>query len=467
MKDWRRKLENIRTILIKMSQYKSAVAGMIILALLFIGSVYAVIAYPYNEIGMKWYTDASDNSHYIPKTAKPVWVNFFRKNDLPETIIIDSTKSPETKLVETLENGTKKITFSFTFDYPYQDFPGEGVLYFNTAYDNKRPFATITWLTPDGREFTLKNYGIEENKYYRLDDNIDMRQLQSHQVRYKYADNDLYSEPVLNGLFMDPEATSPEAIPGQYTLLVEVNTFESDTDVDLEMVLMGKIYGAAGTDFMRRDLVVPLLWGMPFALGIGLVGAFVTTIVSMLFAAFGVWYGGWADNLVQRVTEANMILPVVAISVLFYAFFGTSLWTILTIIVILNAFGSPTKTFRAAFMQVKQSAYIEAAQAYGAPNKRIIFRYMIPRILPVMIPQLVTLVPGYIFLEATLGMFNVKSVFPTWGKVIYQALSHGAAWGSRFWVLEPISLLLLTGFAFSMMGFALDRVLNPRLQNLD
>jgi peptide/nickel transport system permease protein len=187
----------------------------------------------------------------------------------------------------------------------------------------------------------------------------------------------------------------------------------------------------------------------------------------MMFAAFGVWFGGWADNLVQRVTEANMILPVVAIAVLFYAFYGASLWTVLTIIVVLNAFGSPTKTFRAAFIQVKQAGYIEAAQAYGAPNARIIFRYMIPRILPVLIPQLVTLIPGFIFLEATLGMFNVKSILPTWGKVIYEALSHGAAWGSRFWVLEPITLLLLTGFAFSMMGFALDRVLNPRLQNLD
>ena len=218
---------------------------------------------------------------------------------------------------------------------------------------------------------------------------------------------------------------------------------------------------------MRRDLTVPMLWGMPFALGIGMFGALLTTIVSMLFAAFGVWFGGWADNLVQRVTEANMILPVVAIAVLFYAFYGASLWMILGVIVVLNAFGSPTKTFRAAFIQVKDAGYIEAAQAYGASNRRIIFRYMIPRILPVIIPQLVTLIPGFIFLEATLGMFNVKSNLPTWGKVIYEALSHGAAWGSKFWVLEPIALLLLTGFAFSMMGFALDRVLNPRLQQGD
>lgn len=302
---------------------------------------------------------------------------------------------------------------------------------------------------------------------YHLDENLSRRQIADHKLSYRNLVTDTQRAPILFALFADPENEVPQAIPGTYHLEIKILGFEPDTQVDVEMVIMGQVYGLAGTDFMRRDLLVPLLWGMPFALVIGLFGALLTTIVSMLFAAFGVWFGGWADNLVQRVTEANMILPVVAIAVLFYAFYGASLWTILTVIVILNAFGSPTKTFRAAFLQIKDASYIEAAQAYGAPNRRIIFRYMIPRILPVLIPQLVTLIPGFIFLEATLGMFNVKSVLPTWGKVIYEALSHGAAWGSKFWVLEPIALLLLTGFAFSMMGFALDRILNPRLQEGD
>jgi len=76
------------------------------------------------------------------------------------------------------------------------------------------------------------------------------------------------------------------------------------------------------------------------------------------------------------------------------------------------------------------------------------------------------LVPGYVFLEATLGMFNINSDLPTWGRVIYDALKHGTSFGSRYWVLQPIFLLLLTGFAFAMVGFALDKILNPRLKNL-
>jgi peptide/nickel transport system permease protein len=55
------------------------------------------------------------------------------------------------------------------------------------------------------------------------------------------------------------------------------------------------------------------------------------------------------------------------------------------------------------------------------------------------------------------------SVYPTWGRIIYEGLARGALYGSPFWVLEPIFLLLLTGFAFAMLGSALERILNPRI----
>jgi peptide/nickel transport system permease protein len=264
-------------------------------------------------------------------------------------------------------------------------------------------------------------------------------------------------------LFADPRATEPEPLRGRYRLVVESLFFESRGELDAELLLLGKVYGLAGTDYLRRDLIVPLLWGMPFALLFGLLGATLTTLVSMILAASGVWFGGWVDSLIQRLTEANMVLPILAISVLAYALLGIDIWVILAVIVLLNVFGSPTKTFRSAFLQVKQAPYIEAARAYGASNRRIIFHYLIPRIIPVLVPQLITLIPGFIFLEATLGIFNIKSDYPTWGRTIYQGLTEGALFGSRYWVLEPLALLLLTGIAFAMMGYALDRILNPRL----
>jgi peptide/nickel transport system permease protein len=272
--------------------------------------------------------------------------------------------------------------------------------------------------------------------------------------------------PAFYTMLADPEADEPRAMPGTYQLQISALTFEEDSDVEVEFVAFGRVFGWAGTDYLRRDLLVPLLWGMPFALAFGLTGAILTTFLGMIIAASGVWFGGWVDGLVQRLIEVTMILPVLAVGVLIFFLYDISLWVILVFVVALNIFGSPTKSFRAAFLQAKEAPYIEAARAYGASSPRIIFKYLVPRIMPTLIPMLVSLIPSMVFLEATLSILGVFDPrFPTWGRIIHDALTENIMWGgSYFWVLEPIALVLLTGLAFSMLGFALDRVLNPRLQ---
>ena len=114
------------------------------------------------------------------------------------------------------------------------------------------------------------------------------------------------------------------------------------------------------------------------------------------------------------------------------------------------------------------SPYIEAARTYGTGNFRIIFRYMIPRIIPVLIPQFVTLIPSFVFLEAGLAVLGLGDpVLPTWGKVVNDAYANGALYtGYYYWVLAPSVFLMLTGAGFALVGFALDRIFNPRLRTL-
>jgi peptide/nickel transport system permease protein len=212
---------------------------------------------------------------------------------------------------------------------------------------------------------------------------------------------------------------------------------------------------------------VALLWGTPIALVFGFLGAITTGVFAMMIAAVGVWYGGWLDNVIQRLTEMNMILPTLPIAITIYYLYSDSIWVILGVIIILSIFGSAIKTYRAAFLQVKEAGYIEAALAYGASNWRIIRHYLVPRIIPLLIPQLVILVPTYVFFEATLAYLNVSDPkLPTWGKVIYDALTRGVYHGYYYWVLEPVALIILTGLAFAVVGFALDSILNPRLRKI-
>ena len=148
--------------------------------------------------------------------------------------------------------------------------------------------------------------------------------------------------------------------------------------------------------------------------------------------------------------------------------YSRSIWLILGVVIALNIFGAQIKTYRAVFIQVKDAPYIEAARAYGAGNWRIILLYLAPRVVPMLVPQLVVLIPSFVFLEASLAVLGLGDpVLPTWGKAINDAYTNGALFQKQYyWVLEPSVLLILTGLAFAMVGFALDRISNPRLRGL-
>lgn len=451
----------------ELRRYPSAVIGFSVVGLLILASIYTVIALPYRQIGRDWFLLSVKPRSVVPKLALPSWVNLFRENDLPSTILLDS-RVDEVERVETvLPGNTKTINLTYLVDYPYTEFPKDMVIYYFPEYKEKVPFASVTITTPDGRVLELRGEMVNYEKNYDPGSVINVRKTLNQNDNWKewFSTDEIYPTPSFYLLFADPNANTPKAVPGTYKIEIKSVGFEEDWKLDAQLVIFGQVYGFAGTDYMRRDLMTPLLWGMPIALIFGLLGSLVITIGSAIVGALAAWHGGWVDKALQMVIEANMILPVLAIGILFYAFYQVNFWLILMVIILLNIFGSPTKTFRAAFLQIKESPYVEAARAYGSTNWRIVWHYLIPRITPVMVPQLIALIPSFAFLEATFAIFNVSEVmYPTWGLVIQNALKYGAAYGSQFWVLEPIALLLLTGVAFGMCSAAFDYILNPRLR---
>jgi peptide/nickel transport system permease protein len=149
-------------------------------------------------------------------------------------------------------------------------------------------------------------------------------------------------------------------------------------------------------------------------------------------------------------------------------FYSRSIWVIMSVTILLSIFTGTIKVYRSTFLQVKESMYVEAARAYGASSSRIIFLYLIPRMIPLLIPGLVSSVPAFVFLEASLAVLGLGDpVLPTWGKIIEDANSNGALYrGYYYWVLEPAILLMITGLGFAMLGFALDRIFNPKLRDV-
>ena len=436
-------------------QYPSAVGGVVIILLLVALAIYTVIAIPYSEAIRLWRGGEEvwgDN----PRLAPPAWTNLFRSKKLPETIVLTSDGENVTKSTAVISEDMYDVTLEYTFDYSYDDFPQSITLFFTTQYEERAPHLSISWITPDGRKIRVGDMTADLKLTYRIDqDERLIRRLDDVEPRI--------------GLFADPEQMGdPVALKGTYTLLVQGTTFEEDSDVDAKAVIYGRVHGLAGTDHQRRDITIALLWGIPIALAFGLIAALGTTITTMIIAAVGVWFGGVVDELIQRITEINMLLPTLPILIMVGTFMSRSLWIILGWIILLSIFGGAIKGYRAIFLQVKESPYIEAARAYGASSWRLITLYLIPRIIPVLIPRLVSSIPSFVFLEASLALLGLGDpVLPTWGKLIDDARANGALYnGLYYWILEPGALLMIAGLAFAMVGFALDRIFNPRLREV-
>ena len=292
----------VRRTLSALSQYPSAVAGLAIIAAMILFSIYTVIAIPYSEAIDMW---RGGEGVWLenPRTALPQWVNLFPGVNLPETLILGPADETVGESVQKTRNVVSEemtdVITTFTFDYTADEFPQEISLFLTSEHEQKRPLVSLTWLTPDGREIRITDVTVEGPVTVRFSQE-EMLERRLNGVRPEI------------GLFADPASgeDDPRPLKGTYQLVAAGLVFEDEADVDARLVVYGEVYGLAGTDHRRRDLMLALMWGMPVALAFGLIAAVGSTVSTLVVAAIGVWFGGFIDAAIQRITEVNLILPV-------------------------------------------------------------------------------------------------------------------------------------------------------------
>ena len=434
----------------QLMRYPAAVVGLVIIGILIVVAIHTVITIPHSEAIRLWRGGGGIWEEY-PRTAWPEWINLLPGENRPTTIILSSTEVGE-KTVRPLGGGMSEFEILLPFDFTYDGFPQEMTIFFTTEYDKIPPHAVITWLRPDGIEIHVSERAAVGTYRMSVDHDLTRR---------------LGGRPAHIGLFADPDAPDRPMI-GEYTLRIEGWLFEEDADLDARLVVFGQVHGLAGTDHLRRDLMVGLLWGIPVALAFGFLAAVGAQMSTFILAAIGVWHGKWIDGLFRWFTQVNMIIPVLPILIMVGMFFSRSIWVILGVVIILGVFSASYFVLRAMFLQIKESSYIEAARAYGAGSWRIILRYMCPKVIPVLLPTFVMLIPSMVFLEASLAVIGLGDPnLPTLGKVIYDAHANAAIFtGRTYWLVLPGAILLVMGLAFAMVGYTLDRIFNPRLRQM-
>jgi peptide/nickel transport system permease protein len=444
-------MNGLKAGLRELQRYPSAVLGTMVIGTLILVALYAVFAVPLNEAIRLWRGGEGVWAE-SPRNAAPEWLNLWPGNNYPETVVVRSTDKAASTSVQRRSSGFAAVRMRLPLHYGYDGFPKGLKIFYESEYEQSPPHAAFFWRTPDGRRIPLGETTLDRSGTYPVSQNERLAER-------------LGSDPEV-GLFRKPGLERDVSLQGTYELVVEGAVFEADSEIRVKAVAYGQVHGLAGTDHRRRSIGLALLWGTPVALAFGVLAALGSTLSTLVVAAIGVWFGGWVDAAIQRITELDAILPVLPLLVLIGTLYSRSIWLMLGVVIALGVFSLGIKVYRAMLLPVRNAPYIEAARAYGAGNMRIVFLYLTPRVVPVIVPQLVTLIPSFVFLEATLALLGLGDpLLPTWGKVLQDAFQQGALYkGYYYWVLGPAFLLMFTGLGFAMLGFALDRIFNPRLR---
>lgn len=445
---------------------KSGLLGTAILIGMLLLSAAAITSVPYDVV-KTWNNPEAWQDN--PRHAAPEWVTLFTGGNPPRTMVIGPRDFFKVSFFVELAS-LKFIRLEGNFNYQYDDFPSEWAIILDTVFHDSRPLATIHLVRPDGERVLIFRSVLESNRT-RLD--VTNRAVRSNVLEWlrglgveepKFVLPEVALFAARSPAMWDPRRATP--LQGKYGIEVELVSTGRDDDANASAILFGKVHGLAGTDANRRDLFVGLVWGAPIALAFGLSAAVLISFIQAILGSLSAWYGGKVDEVVQRATDIYLILPFLPILITISIVYRIDIWTLIFVVVALSLLGGITKASRSITLQVMQEQYIEAAISYGASRLRILFLYILPRLLPYIVANIVLAVPSFIFLEAALSILGLGDpIVPTWGKIISDAQEGGAALhGYWWWVLLPSTLILLTASSFAFIGYALDRVVNPRLR---
>lgn len=220
-----------------------------------------------------------------------------------------------------------------------------------------------------------------------------------------------------------------------------------------------------GTDDLGRSILTLTIWGARPSL---IVGLFATLIAMALGAAIGLiagYYGRTTETVLMRFTDWFLVIPFLPLAIVLASILEPSTFVIILVIG-LTSWPSTARIVRSQVLSVKERSYVERARALGAGNWHMITRHILPNVGPLIFANTILTVAIAILTESTLAFLGLGDPLNiSWGTILDSAFSNAAASAGNWWWLMPPGLaIVLVVLAFTLCGFALDEILNPRLR---
>ncbi len=222
-----------------------------------------------------------------------------------------------------------------------------------------------------------------------------------------------------------------------------------------------------GTDARGRDILSQLLYSTRAAFFLGAVAAITTVLIATTVGSIAAYFGGWIDGSLMRFADLILLMPLLPVLILLSAMLEITMVTLGVMIGVLSGFGGVAIVLKSQALAVKVKSYIDAAKVAGGSDWHVIFRHIVPNVLPLSFLYMMFGVTEAIAIEATLSFFGLLNVQMTWGIMINNAQTNGylLSGTSYWWLLFPAGLAVsFLCFAFFLVGRGMDEVINPRLR---
>jgi peptide/nickel transport system permease protein len=225
-----------------------------------------------------------------------------------------------------------------------------------------------------------------------------------------------------------------------------------------------------GTDESGRDVLSELLYAARISLSVGLAAALISTLLGALIGIVSGYFGGWIDRILMAVDDWVLVIPFIPTAIVIASLLGrrADSWPLgreSVLVIVIGALGwaGTSRIVRSQVLTLKERDYVQRARVLGSRDRTIMARHILPGVLPLVLANAVLYVSISVLAETTLSFLGLGDPQNfSWGQMLNDAYGSGAmTQGKWAYFIPPGLCVTLLAMSFSLVGYALEEIVNP------